>query len=802
MSIIRRAFLALVVIAGFGPAIAQAPPPVPALPDSERRTTYNLSSSTCAPSGCAVNFALYGDSADYANWLEIWVNGVLVPSAGNWTLTSPTGPIATIPRPITDAVITFNAAQTGTVQIVGARRPRRVSQFPENRGVAARDLNQALTDIVAQNRETWDKINDVTGRGLFSQPGVQYGPMPQPAACAGLFLGFDGTGKNPICQQIVNSGSLTTPGSTVLNDLAVWGNTSGNMLLDLSPRALPQFTPDSGGAPGLAGIVPPPPAGAAAGKYTLQPTGWAPATNIPAFTADTGTAPGTAGQVPAPPAGTVARSGVLGVNGWTDRKPLQRFVVPSAFTSKLPPNRFDIAPVTLNGSGAGSVTMSRRPSDVWQQIVRLSATTLGSAYVDPVNGSDANGPTCAQATPCKTLTYCFINCTATNIVGVATGIFDTFGFSSSSSVRTTHRLTFTGPAVIRTSGTNFPDPSAMTFTATGTPSVYSATIGTLTGSAFVQRFMYGDTFETGTGLNSRMPLYPSQAALQAASGANPSTVQGWYFDTAAKTLYVAFFGLNVNSFKTKFLAYYGDTNGDSTLSINGSVVLFIDSPYSVTLDGVSIQANNIGGSDPTVLIEGRGVFRVQYAIGNGIHTAGGFYYFDGIDTEASQADNLNHDPSSIGTESMVIRSNSKSFFAGDTVTFGTGVSNNRNATSAHGGVNVIQAGNSDGYSWGPNVADTTTAGYTSLSWYVGEETTQVVDGADAGIGFYDSTGASNAFRLAWIDSATTIQEVDALHAEAAGSATVAVKTTNNALNLIPVIIGSGASVTPYTRSSP
>lgn len=100
------------------PAFAQAPSPVPALPDTERRTSYTISNTTCA---CAVGFALYGDSTDYGNWVEVWLNGALVSSA-NYTITSPSGPLATLPRPITDAVLTFTSVQTGTVQIVGARR--------------------------------------------------------------------------------------------------------------------------------------------------------------------------------------------------------------------------------------------------------------------------------------------------------------------------------------------------------------------------------------------------------------------------------------------------------------------------------------------------------------------------------------------------------------------------------------------------------------------------------------------------------------------------------------------------------
>jgi hypothetical protein len=176
MNIIRRAILAFALIAGITPAFAQAPPPIPALPDTERRTSYSISASTCA---CSIGFALFGDSTDYANWVEVFVNGVQ--QSGNWNITSPTGSLATLPRPITDAVLTFTAVQTGTVQIVGARRPRRTSQFSENRGVAARDLNQALTDIVAQNRELWDKTSDLTGRSLIGVPGETFGTLP-PAA--------------------------------------------------------------------------------------------------------------------------------------------------------------------------------------------------------------------------------------------------------------------------------------------------------------------------------------------------------------------------------------------------------------------------------------------------------------------------------------------------------------------------------------------------------------------------------------------------------------------------------------------
>jgi hypothetical protein len=192
MTLIKRAILAFALMAGLSPVFAQAPPPVPALPDTERRTTYQLSASTCA---CNVNFALFGEGFDYSNWIEVFVNGTLMSQVGNWGLTSPTGQIQTIPRPITDAVLTFVQPQTGTIQIVGARRPRRITQFQENVGVPARNLNQAFTDVIAQNRETWDKINDVTGRGIFAPPGETLSLLSAANARANQVLGFDALGN-------------------------------------------------------------------------------------------------------------------------------------------------------------------------------------------------------------------------------------------------------------------------------------------------------------------------------------------------------------------------------------------------------------------------------------------------------------------------------------------------------------------------------------------------------------------------------------------------------------------------------
>jgi hypothetical protein len=179
-----------------------APPAVPALPDTQRITSYSISAST---GPFAVNFAIYGDGGDYGNWLEVWLNDVALVATVDYTLTSVSGPLASIARPITDGSITLTVAGTGPLIIIGARRPRRLNQFNENQGVPARDFNQVLTDIFADQREAWDFART---RQLYF-PGGETGlntQLPTATNRINTVLSFDGSG-NPFVQPIVVGGN-------------------------------------------------------------------------------------------------------------------------------------------------------------------------------------------------------------------------------------------------------------------------------------------------------------------------------------------------------------------------------------------------------------------------------------------------------------------------------------------------------------------------------------------------------------------------------------------------------------------
>lgn len=223
----RKIVLGLIaaILLGFaGQALAQ-PPPVPALPDTERRTTYSITAGT-GPYN--VGFQLYGDGTDYGNWIEVWVGSTKLTAGSDYTLSSVSGSLATLPRPITNATITFAVAQTGTVNIVGARRPRRLTQLNENQGVSARNFNQLYTDLVATERERWDyKI-----RSLIAPFGETLTPLPSAATRAGGLLCFDINGNPIACAAGIGSGNVVGPNVSVVGHIPVFANTTGTLLAD------------------------------------------------------------------------------------------------------------------------------------------------------------------------------------------------------------------------------------------------------------------------------------------------------------------------------------------------------------------------------------------------------------------------------------------------------------------------------------------------------------------------------------------------------------------------------------------
>jgi hypothetical protein len=163
--------------------------PVPALPDTERYAEYSITEATGPYS---VGFALYMDGDDYENWIEVRLDGEILTPETDYTLESPSGPLALLQRPITDGRIVLAEEMTGVLQIFGAARPRRLLQLAENQGVTAADFNRIVTSIVAMQREAWDRFFE---QALRVPPGeVTDMEYPSAANRANSVAGFDGDG--------------------------------------------------------------------------------------------------------------------------------------------------------------------------------------------------------------------------------------------------------------------------------------------------------------------------------------------------------------------------------------------------------------------------------------------------------------------------------------------------------------------------------------------------------------------------------------------------------------------------------
>lgn len=132
------------------------PDPVPAVPDLTRQTTY---SPVASAGPFDVGFDVYGSGTDYGAWIRVFLDGEELVSVTDWVLTSATGTLATIARPITDAqVAPVSGTWTGDLIILGQERPRRTTQLTEGRPVSARDFNLIASKFTVQAREFYDRM--------------------------------------------------------------------------------------------------------------------------------------------------------------------------------------------------------------------------------------------------------------------------------------------------------------------------------------------------------------------------------------------------------------------------------------------------------------------------------------------------------------------------------------------------------------------------------------------------------------------------------------------------------------------
>jgi hypothetical protein len=175
-----RLFLALFMQILCSAAVAQAPPPIPPIADTDRIQTYNITSSTAQ---VQVGFPVFGDCTD----ITVTIAGVTLPPAtvGPWNCASQSGqPLSALPLPITDMVVNFNPPLTsGSVTIAGAWHPRNLT-VPTASGISRREYEQATSTLIASQRELFYELNNFLlasapqGSLLYRGPGG-WAAMPQ-----------------------------------------------------------------------------------------------------------------------------------------------------------------------------------------------------------------------------------------------------------------------------------------------------------------------------------------------------------------------------------------------------------------------------------------------------------------------------------------------------------------------------------------------------------------------------------------------------------------------------------------------
>ena len=193
----------------------------PALPDSERRTSYSITARASAHARKFPDLWRRERFSELGRGLTSTASRSTSMIRFGWTITSPTGPLGNIAAP--DHECGSDVHHSADRRRADRRRPPSPPGLAVQRKsgrLGPQSQSGRLTDIIAQNREIWDKTNDVTGRGLFFPPGFTSGPLPPPSDCANSFLTFGSSGSYPICVStsggILPSGNIQTVGSEVV----------------------------------------------------------------------------------------------------------------------------------------------------------------------------------------------------------------------------------------------------------------------------------------------------------------------------------------------------------------------------------------------------------------------------------------------------------------------------------------------------------------------------------------------------------------------------------------------------------
>lgn len=211
--------------------------PVPAIADADRYISY---SPVVLTTQFNIPFPLFGDGTD----IRVVIDGVTQTSG--YTVLSPSGTLANLPRPVTDAYVSLTTGiSSGTLEIFGFRRPRRTVQATA--AYSTRDFNVVFSDLISNMRELWSQFT----RAIQVPIGETSVLFPGQAARAGKVLAFDALGVptavDPATGGVITAASIsdsTAIGRTLIKapnaataQTAIGGTTDGVALFTAVSKA-------------------------------------------------------------------------------------------------------------------------------------------------------------------------------------------------------------------------------------------------------------------------------------------------------------------------------------------------------------------------------------------------------------------------------------------------------------------------------------------------------------------------------------------------------------------------------------
>lgn len=435
-------------------------------------------------------------------------------------------------------------------------------------------------------------------------------------------------------------------------------------------------------------------------------------------------------------------------------------------------------PVSVNGAGIGSVRTDKRAIDaVWELYSGPGARAI---YVDPVYGADSasNG---SETSPVKTLAYALQSRTEKHVFLIPNGPFAPCDLSFTHAgagynvrrvaVAPGYRSACIARAVDSLGSLSWSHIGGGVYQA----SVTSATPNQALGILHVYRRNQFNQFNEPQSVRRFLSL----AELQAAGA-------GWFYDNAARKIYLANGGEDIQASRSVFVAI-----GSAQMTLSGARIVF---DGNIIFDGVPIVANEASGQVPIVCFSGT---KHRFSHGHSIQVNGGICLSEDVMSYGGAYDGWNYNRgASVNTFAMEI--NCRGYGAGNLDAWGAEGEENRNGSSAHGGCDIVRFGGMYDGNFGPNINDTSIESFGAISWNVGVMTRNSRAALlNRGLA---SDGTASGGRMVWLDGCVDIDAVDAgIYAKGEGNL---VKVNGCSTFGAGTLVEGDATVSTYSLADP